>query len=120
MLAPLEGRIAQVARPDSTNRPGNVNRDGKTGLVVLRDEEDGITVAYAHVREIEVEEGDTVGRGSVVGKVGNNGTSWAPHVHVGAWTGDASLLGSKTGAEPLQIQVDLNAEERFRSDAGSK
>ena len=120
VLAPFESKVARVVRPDSTNEPGNVNRDGKTGLVVFEDEEEGITVAYAHVREIEVEQGDTVSRGDVVGKVGNNGTSRAPHVHVGAWTGDPDLLGSKTGAEPLQIQVDLYAEKRFESGTGSR
>jgi len=112
-LAPFESKVVQVARPDSTNKPGSMNRDGKTGLIVFEDEGDGITVAYAHVREIEVEQGDTVGRGDVVGKVGNNGTSRAPHVHVGAWTGEPDLLGTKTGAEPLQIQVDLYASKRF-------
>ena len=103
----------RVARPDSTNEPGSVNRDEKTGLIVFEDEEDGITVGYAHVREIEVEEGDTAGRGDVVGKVGNNGTSRAPHVHIGAWAGEPDLLGAETGAEPLQVQVDLYASERF-------
>ncbi|WP_263788861.1 M23 family metallopeptidase [Salinibacter grassmerensis] len=120
VLAPFEGRVVRVARPDSTNEPGAVNRDGKTGLIVFEDEREGITAAYAHVREIEVEPGDTVARGDVVGKVGNNGTSRAPHVHVGAWTGAPDLLGEKTGAEPLQIQVDLYAEERPGDDAASR
>ena len=116
VLAPFESKVVRVARPDSTNKPGSMNRNGKTGLIVFEDEEDGITVAYAHVRDIEVEQGDTVGRGDVVGKVGNNGTSRAPHVHIGAWAGEPDLLGSKTGAEPLQIQVDLYAKERSGMD----
>lgn len=120
VLAPFESKVVRVVRPDSTNEPGNVNRDGKTGLIVFEDEDEGITVGYAHVREIEVEQGDTVSRGDVVGKVGNNGTSRAPHVHIGAWTGDPDLLGSKTGAEPLQIQVDLYAEERFGEEPDSE
>ena len=120
VLAPFESRVVRVVRPDSTNEPGNMNRDGKTGLIVFEDEEEGITVAYAHVREIEVKQGDTVRRGDIVGKVGNNGTSRAPHVHIGAWTGDPDLLGSKTGAEPLQIQVDLYAEERFGEESDSE
>jgi hypothetical protein len=120
VLAPFEGKVVRVTRPDSINKPGSVNRDGKTGLIVFEDEEDGITVAYAHVREVEVEEGHTVSRGDVVGKVGNNGTSRAPHVHVGAWAGEPDLLGSKTGAEPLQVQVDLYAEERSGENGASR
>ncbi len=91
----------RVACPGSTNEPGSMNRDGKTGLIVFEDEEEGITIAYAHVREIEVRQGDTARRGDAARKVGNNGTSRSPYVHVGAWTGAPNLLGSKTGAEPL-------------------
>ena len=95
-----------------------MNRDGKTRLIIFEDEEDSITVGYAHVREIEVEEGDTVGRGDVVGKVGNNGTSRAPHVHIGAWAGEPDLLGAESEAEPLQVQVDLYAKERGEDMTG--
>jgi len=38
-----------------------MDRDGKTSLIVFEDEKEGITVAYAHVRGIKVEKGDTVG-----------------------------------------------------------
>lgn len=34
-----------------------MNWDGKTGLIVFEDEEDDVTVGYAHVQEIEVEKG---------------------------------------------------------------
>jgi hypothetical protein len=38
----------RVALPDSTDEPGFMNQDGKTGLIVFEDEENGITVGYAH------------------------------------------------------------------------
>ena len=56
-------------------------------------------------------QGQTVEPGQIVAKVGNNANSRNPHVHVGAWKGNASLLGSTTGT-PLQIQLDLYAEGR--------
>lgn len=59
-------------------------------------------MVYAHVREIKVEEGQQVKAGEVVARVGNNGNSRSPHVHVGAWQDET----------PLQIQVDLYAAER--------
>ena len=37
--------------------------------------------------------------GQVVAKVGNNGYSRHPHIHIGAWKGN----------EPLQIRFDLRA-----------
>ncbi|MFB6231941.1 MAG: M23 family metallopeptidase [Salinibacter sp.] len=111
VLAPLRGTVARVVEPDTTNVPGTMIREAQPGIILFEDQEDSLTVAYAHVREIEVEEGQTVEPGQVVAKVGNNANSRNPHVHVGAWKGDASLLGSTTGT-PLQIQVDLYAEER--------
>ena len=102
VLAPFEGTVTRVERPDATNEPGVMNRKAQPGLIFFEGGE-GVTVVYAHVRDIEVQEGQRVDAGAVVAKVGNNGNSRAPHVHVGAWIG-------KT---PLQIQVDLYAEERF-------
>ena len=116
VLAPFESTVTRVVEPDTVNTPGTMNRQAQPGLIVFEDEEENITVGYAHIREPEVEKGETVEAGEVVAKVGNNGNSRAPHVHVGAWAGDPDLLGAKTGAEPLQIQVDLYAEERFDED----
>jgi len=112
VLAPFESTVTRVVGPDTVNTPGTMNREAQPGLIVFEDEEENLTVAYAHIREPEVEKGETVEAGEVVGKVGNNGNSRGPHVHVGAWIGDTSLLGSKTGGTPLQIQVDLYANER--------
>lgn len=113
VLAPFAGTVAKVVRPDTTNEPGTMNREAQPGLIVFRDEEEDVTVVYAHVREVSVEAGQTVKAGVTVAKVGNNGNSRAPHVHVGAWRGGADLLGAETGGPPLQIQVDLYAGERF-------
>ncbi|PEN11321.1 hypothetical protein CRI94_16170 [Longibacter salinarum] len=110
VLAPFEATVVRVTEPDTTNQPGTMNREAQPGFIVF--ETDDASLVYAHVREIEVEKGDTVQPGDVVAKVGNNGNSRAPHVHIGAWTGEGSLGGSKTGGTPLQIQVDLYASER--------
>jgi murein DD-endopeptidase MepM/ murein hydrolase activator NlpD len=86
-------------------------REPQPGLIVFKDEADHRTVVYANVRQPVVEKGETVEAGEVVAKVGNNGNSRAPHIHVGAWKGDPSKLEAKTGGPPLQIQVDLYAAE---------
>ncbi len=112
VLAPLRATVARVVEPDTTNVPGTMIGEAQPDLILFEDKEDSLTVAYAHVREITVEEGQTVEPGDVVGKVGNNANSRAPHVHVGAWKGNASKLGDKEGT-PLQIQMDLYAKERF-------
>ena len=96
VLAPFDGTVTRIQRPDSTNTPG-MKGEGQPGGVFF--ESGAVTVLYGHVREIEVEEGQRVRAGEVVAKVGNNGNSTAPHVHVGAWT----------NGTPLQIQVVLHA-----------
>jgi biotin carboxyl carrier protein len=120
VLAPFAGTVVRVAAPDTVNAPGTMNREAQPGIVIFRDRSADISVVYAHVREIRVDEGEAVRPGEVVAKVGNNGTSRAPHVHVGAWKGGADQAGAKTGT-PLQIQVDLYAEHRAyaRSSASS-
>lgn len=118
-LAPFKATVARVAEPDTVNVPGTMNRDAQPGFIVFEDASDNVTVLYAHVREISVEKGDTVRPGEVVGKVGNNGNSRNPHLHIGAWKGPPSKLGNKTGT-PLQIQVDLYAEERDGNGSDSQ
>lgn len=115
VLAPFNATVARIARPDTVNTPGTMNREAQPGLIVFEDENEDVTVAYAHVREIQVEEGDPVEPGDVVAKVGNNGNSRGPHVHVGAWRGGLERLGAESGT-PLQIQVDLYAAERGSSE----
>ncbi len=106
VLAPFDGTVTETQTPSSTNVPGTVNREGRPGHILFKNDE-GVTVAYVHVREINVEKGQRVEAGEGVAKVGNNAISRAPHVHVGAWVGET----------PLQIQVDLYAAERHASPA---
>lgn len=98
VLAPVAGTVQEVTHPDTTNKPGVMNRKAEPGVIQIRTK-NGASVTVVHVREIEVEEGQQVQAGEVIAKVGNNGNSTGPHIHVGAWKGDT----------PLQIQVDLYA-----------
>jgi murein DD-endopeptidase MepM/ murein hydrolase activator NlpD len=82
-----------------------MNREADPGLIFFQNN-NGVTVIYAHAREIEIEEGQQVKAGEVVGKVGNNGNSRLPHIHVGAWKDET----------PLQIQVDLYAQKRYQKE----
>lgn len=101
VMAPFDAKVIKVNEADSTNKPGTMNGDIRPGLIFFK-KPNGPTVAYGHVREIEVEEGDRVKAGEVIAKVGNNGNSRNPHIHVGAWK----------DSTPLQIQVDLYSDER--------
>lgn len=119
VLAPFSATVAQTVEPDTTNTPGSMNRGAQPGVIIFEDNTENISAVYVHVREIAVEEGQSVSPGEVVGKVGNNATSRSPHIHIGAWKGDASDGGAEDGT-PLQIQVDLYAEERHGEDTAGQ
>ncbi|MDZ7658362.1 M23 family metallopeptidase [Fodinibius sp.] len=108
VLAPVSGTVTLVNHPKITNTPGKMNRDAEPGRIFIENN-DSTKVILVHVREIKVEEGEQVDAGDVVAKVGNNGISTGPHIHVGAWKDDT----------PLQIQVDLYAEKRNEKEKKS-
>lgn len=51
------------------------------GRMVVIDHGYGYQTLYAHMSEFNVRRGQKVQRGEVIGKVGNTGTSTAPHLH---------------------------------------
>jgi murein DD-endopeptidase MepM/ murein hydrolase activator NlpD len=79
---------ADLAAPTGT--PVRATNDGvvrvagfypiKGGLVVL-DHGQGVTSLYFHQSVLEVEVGDVVVRGDVIGQVGSTGLSTGPHLH---------------------------------------
>ena len=51
------------------------------GLFIIIDHNIDYVTLYAHLSEVLVEEGDVVGQGDVIGKVGSTGNSTGPHLH---------------------------------------
>ena len=95
VLAPCDCTVTKIHLNPITNQPG-VMTPGRASSITFKTK-NGLSVMLAHVREIDVKEGELVKRGAVVAKVGNNGYSRNPHIHIGAW--------NKEG-KPIQIQFD--------------
>ncbi|HEX2281681.1 MAG TPA: M23 family metallopeptidase [Thermomicrobiales bacterium] len=104
VLAPFDGVVESVHTCPFTIDPGHPSSEQPGSIVFRRD--DGVGVLYGHVDGLEVEAGDAVTSGQRVARVGNNGFSWYPHVHVGAWLKES----------PLQIRFDLGARGRLLAE----
>ena len=55
--------------------------DAARGNYLVLDHGDGLTTLYAHCRNVDVKEGDTVKVGEMMAAVGSTGMSTGPHLH---------------------------------------
>jgi hypothetical protein len=112
LLAPCDGVVLIVSLNPESAIPGAFG-PGRSSAMAFRcgiqEDRDAVQVAYIHVREVVVNEGDTVQAGQPVARIGNNGNSFHPHVHVGAFRGQLF----SDNAVPLQIRIDLAAMARL-------
>jgi len=98
VLSPISGRVKHIHLNQTVNQPG-IMGSGPAGFVLLL-RADGLHVLVAHLDAIAVQVGDQVQAGQFLGRVGNNGFSRHPHLHIGAWK----------DRTPLQIRFDQQAQ----------
>lgn len=75
---------APVGTPVFATADGTVSsasREGGYGNSVIVSHGYNYVTAYAHLNSIEVEEGQHVKRGDIIGTVGSSGKSYTPHLH---------------------------------------
>ncbi len=118
LLAPFDGVVLIVQINPNSTVPG-VRGQGRSSAILFRRGMEGdpgaVQVAYVHVREVLVSEGETVRAGEPVARIGNNGSSFHPHVHIGAFRGEMM----SEDAVPLQVRMDLEAMGRLRGTVGN-
>ncbi|MDX1573176.1 MAG: M23 family metallopeptidase [Methylophaga sp.] len=88
IMAPADGKVADT---------GDYFFNGKT---IFIDHGQGLISVYCHLDEINVQQGETVNKGSRIGTVGATGRVTGPHLHLGI-----SLNG--TMIEPRILMPDL-------------
>lgn len=81
-------RGIDIARPSNYNIKASDNGvvtyagwDGSYGNKIVIDHKNGYKTVYAHLSNIHVSVGQTVSRGSVIGKMGSTGRSTGVHLH---------------------------------------
>jgi murein DD-endopeptidase MepM/ murein hydrolase activator NlpD len=82
-VAPAAGRIALVGR----EAEGFEIHGDTVGI----DHGQGVTSIYLHLSRIDVQEGDMVQAGQVIGAVGSTGASTGPHLHWGLYVHGQSI-----------------------------
>ena len=95
LLAPIDGTVEDIRENPVTNEPGTMGPPPAAAITFS--DLTGLRVVYAHIQAPQVAVGDSVVRGQIVARIGNNGMSRHPHVHVGAWR----------DGQPLQVRFDL-------------
>jgi murein DD-endopeptidase MepM/ murein hydrolase activator NlpD len=80
--APADGRIVLARTPAQFKKYG--------GTVVL-DHGQGLTSLYIHLSALDAEEGRTVRKGEVIGRVGATGVATGPHLHWAVYVQGAAV-----------------------------
>jgi hypothetical protein len=89
VLSPCDCKVLHIRLNPRVNEPGRPHQSRAASVTL--EAEDGTHFVLAHLDSFAVQRGDTVRYGQTLGKVGNNGYSRSPHVHIGAWRGRQAL-----------------------------
>lgn len=89
VLSPCECLVVKVQENREVNMPGVLGRPPAAYVVLKR--EDGVHFMIGHVQSIAVREKDRLRYGQPFARVGNNGYSRHPHIHIGAWKDETAL-----------------------------
>ena len=71
----------------------------------------GVTTRFGHLSRFEAAVGDRVGKGAVIGYVGNSGRTTGPHLHY-----EVRIDGK--AVDPRPFMVETEAQEAFRLAMG--
>lgn len=100
-------------RPTAAGRVVVAGERGGYGRLIEIEHANGWVSRYAHLRRLEVKEGDWVSREQVIGEVGSTGMSTGPHLHLECRRGGRSfspeellLRGPRRGRFELKDEAE--------------
>lgn len=89
VLSPCDCTVVRIGLNPATNVPGMLGTPPAS--MIMLEATDGTRVVLAHVQSLSVKEGQEVSAGQAIARVGNNGYSRMPHIHIGAWKDKQAL-----------------------------
>ncbi|MDP6112473.1 MAG: urea transporter [Planctomycetota bacterium] len=114
VLSPIRGRVIRIINNLPDNPIGQVDEANNWGNLVILEDPRGFHVEISHLvhESIEVNEGDWVERGTILGRCGNSGYSPQPHLHIQVQASD------KIGAEtlPFSFVSFIDGNSYFAND----
>ena len=77
----IDGERGDLVTASANGTVVKAGYQGGYGNMVEIDHGNGIHTRYGHMSKLEVEAGDTVTRGQLIGEIGSTGRSTGPHLH---------------------------------------
>jgi murein DD-endopeptidase MepM/ murein hydrolase activator NlpD len=99
----LRGNFGDAVRATAAGTVTQAGWSGGYGRMVEIDHGNGFSTRYGHLSSIDVEEGQTVKIGQVVGRIGMTGRTTGPHLH----------YETRVDGEPVDPQRFLRAAARI-------
>jgi murein DD-endopeptidase MepM/ murein hydrolase activator NlpD len=109
---------APIGTPVEASLTGTVLGTGNTDAVrgcysfgkwVMIDHHDGLATLYAHLSEIDVSAGESVGTGQVIGLSGMTGYATGPHLHFGVYASEGTKIMVLSGFRGTALSPCANA-----------
>lgn len=77
----ISGKVGTPVKAPASGTVKFAGTDGSYGKTVIISHGQGLTTRYSHLNVINVQEGEQIARGALLGELGNSGRSTGPHLH---------------------------------------
>lgn len=111
ILSASDGKVVATGNQDDF-----CYRRGFGKFVIVRNENNGEVLLYAHLGYIKAKEGSSVKKNDVLGFVGETGFETAPHLHFSVFDGKNFEIKDRNGCGPGPEGNDVSPFEYLESD----